>query len=145
VKDSEKPKQHLETQRIGDRSRIGGHGLQRSGAEHNLESGRPVRILRQPAFEPGAGKLQRSPRQERVGDQQQKLPKSVLIVPIAVQGKADEKPSLTFQCVGHNCQLAAIHAGHGELGAIMPARRLSKSDREELAMVTVPLEISRGQ
>jgi hypothetical protein len=57
-----------------------------------------------------------------------------------LQGQDAEKPSLTFACVGRHCQLRAIHAGGGALGAEVPAPKLSKSDAAELAVVNVPLE-----
>jgi hypothetical protein len=71
--------------------------------------------------------------------------RTVLVVPIAVQGRPDETPSLHFQCVGHQCQLRAIVAGHGEIGGLVPTPKLSKADAAELAFVNVPLEINRGE
>jgi hypothetical protein len=71
---------------------------------------------------------------------------SVAIVnAIGLQGKADEQPSLTFDCVGRRCQIRAIHMGGGALGAEVSAPKLSKSDREELAVVNVPLQPNRGE
>jgi hypothetical protein len=61
------------------------------------------------------------------------------------QGKAEEKPSLTFVCTGKRCQIRAIHVGGDALGAEVPAPKLSKSDREELAVVNIPLELSGGE
>lgn len=72
--------------------------------------------------------------------------RSVAIVnAVGLQDKADEQPSLTFDCVGRRCQIRAIHMGGGELGAEVPAPRLSKSDKEELAVVNIPLEPNRGE
>jgi hypothetical protein len=71
--------------------------------------------------------------------------RTVLLIPIPAEGKANEKPSLTFACVNSHCQLRAIHAGGFELGAEIPAPKLSKSDAEELAFVNVPLESNRGE
>jgi hypothetical protein len=71
--------------------------------------------------------------------------RTVLVLPRPVQGARDEAPALVFQCVGHNCQLQAIRAGNGELGGIVPTPKLSKSDRAEIATITVPLEIGRGE
>jgi hypothetical protein len=72
--------------------------------------------------------------------------RSVAIVnAIGLQGKADEQPSLTFDCVGRHCQIRAIHMGGGALGAEVPAPKLSKSDQEELAVVNIPLEPNRGE
>jgi hypothetical protein len=70
---------------------------------------------------------------------------AVAVNTIGHQGKADEKPSLTFACAGERCQISAIHLGGDELGAEVPAPKLSKSDREELAVVNVPLEPNRGE
>jgi hypothetical protein len=71
---------------------------------------------------------------------------SVAIVnAVGLQGKADEQPSLTFNCVGKRCQIRAIHMGGGALGAEVPAPKLSKSDQEELAVVNIPLEPNRGE
>ncbi len=64
---------------------------------------------------------------------------------VGIQGKADEKPSLTFNCVRSRCQIRAIHVGGGEPGLEVPAPKLSKSDREELAVVNVPLEANPGE
>jgi hypothetical protein len=71
---------------------------------------------------------------------------SVLIATsVALEDPADKDPSLTFNCVRTHCQVRAIHAGFGALGAEVPAPKLSKSDREELAVVNVPLEPNRGE
>ena len=71
---------------------------------------------------------------------------SVAIVnAIGLQGKAGEQPSLTFDCVGRRCQIRAIHMGGVALGAEVPAPKLSKSDKEELAVVNIPLEPNRGE
>ncbi len=70
---------------------------------------------------------------------------AVAVATIGHQGKAGEKPSLTFDCARNQCQIRAIHMGAGELGAEVPAPKLSKSDREELAVVNVPLEPIRGE
>jgi hypothetical protein len=61
------------------------------------------------------------------------------------QGKAEEKPSLTFVCTGKRCQIRAIHMGGDALGAEVPAPKLSKSDKEELAVVNIPLEFNGGE
>ena len=79
----------------------------------------------------------------RISNQQ--AHRTVLVVPIPAQGKANETPSLTFACVGNHCQLRAIHAGGAELGAEIPAPKLSKSDAQELAFVNVTLEANRGE
>jgi hypothetical protein len=63
---------------------------------------------------------------------------------VGIEGRASEKPSLSFDCVGKHCQLRAIHAGGGSLGAEVPAPKLSRSDRAEVAVVNVPLE-SKGE
>jgi hypothetical protein len=68
-----------------------------------------------------------------------------LVNAIGTEGKADEKPSLTFDCVRSHCYIRAIHAGYGVSGAEVPAPKLSKSDKEELAVVNVPLEPIRGE
>jgi hypothetical protein len=65
--------------------------------------------------------------------------------PVGLQGKADEKPSLTFECAGERCQLRAIRMGGGAVGAALPAPKLNKADAEELALVNVPLEPFRGE
>jgi hypothetical protein len=71
---------------------------------------------------------------------------SVLIATsVALQGRATEQPSLTFDCMRTHCQIRAIHAGFGAVGAEVPAPKLSKSDREELAVVNVPLEPIGGE
>jgi len=62
-----------------------------------------------------------------------------------VEGKADEHASLTFDCLRGHCQVRAIHVGGGEQGIEVPAPKLSKSDREELAVVNVPLKPNLGQ
>jgi hypothetical protein len=77
-------------------------------------------------------------RNEETGD-------AVTVNTIGHQAKADEKPSLAFVCVGKHCQIRAIHMGGGELGAEVPAPKLSKSDKEELAVVSIPLEPNRGE
>lgn len=64
---------------------------------------------------------------------------------IGREGKAGEKPSLTFACVGKHCQIRAIKMGGTAPGAELPAPHLSKSDKEELAVVNIPLEPSRGE
>jgi hypothetical protein len=64
---------------------------------------------------------------------------------IGINGKATEKPSLTFNCVNSHCQLRAIRMGGGALGAEVPAPKLSKSDAAELAVVNVPLEPIAGE
>jgi hypothetical protein len=57
------------------------------------------------------------------------------------QGQAaDEQPLLTFECWGNHCQLRAIHVGGIELGAEVVAPRVSKSDRAEVALLSVPLK-----
>ena len=53
----------------------------------------------------------------------------------------DQLPSLTFVCVRSRCQIQTIHSGYGTPGAEIPAPKLSKSDAEELAYVTVPMEL----
>lgn len=58
---------------------------------------------------------------------------------VGIQGKSSEQPSLTFNCVRNRCQVSAIHLGGGA-GVELPAPKLSKSDAEELAVVSVPLE-----
>ena len=92
VKDNEKPKQHLETQPIGHRSRIGGHGLHRSGAEHNLESGRPFEfsVNRASNLPPGNYNVVRDNSVWVISSRNHC--KSVLIVPIAVQVKQTRSP-----------------------------------------------------
>jgi hypothetical protein len=70
---------------------------------------------------------------------------AVAVNTVGHEGKAAEKPSLTFVCTGKRCQLRAIHAGGDALGAEVPAPRLSKSDREELAVVNIPLELTQGE
>jgi hypothetical protein len=64
---------------------------------------------------------------------------------IGIEGKASEKPSLTFHCVNSHCQLRAIRMGGGALGAQVPVPKLSKSDAAELAVVNVQLEPNRGE
>jgi hypothetical protein len=64
---------------------------------------------------------------------------------VPIEDPADKNPSLTFNCVRTHCQLSAIHAGFGELGAEVQAPKLSKSDQEELAVFNVPLEPNRGE
>jgi hypothetical protein len=71
--------------------------------------------------------------------------RAVFVTPVAAQGKANDKPSLTFQCVGTSCRLRAINAGYGQPGGELPAPHLSKSDAAEIAMVTVPLQPNRGE
>jgi hypothetical protein len=60
------------------------------------------------------------------------------------EGQAAERPSLNFECVDAHCQLRAIRTGGGELGAEVPAPKLSISDKAELASVSVPLQQIRG-
>jgi hypothetical protein len=69
---------------------------------------------------------------------------AVIIRSIAYDGKDSETPSLSFNCVHEHCELRAIHAGGRELGAELPAPRLSKSDAAEVALVNIPLESKRG-
>ena len=64
---------------------------------------------------------------------------------IALEGRVSEKPSLTFNCVRSQCQIRAIHVGGSELGAEVLAPKLSKSDKEELAVVNIPLELNPGK
>jgi hypothetical protein len=71
--------------------------------------------------------------------------KSLAVNTFGHQGKVEEKPSLTFVCTGKRCQIRAIHVGGDGLGAEVPAPKLSKSDKEELAVVNIPLELSRGE
>jgi hypothetical protein len=59
------------------------------------------------------------------------------------QGQVAQEPSLTFECLGAHCQLRAIHAGGIELGAEVPAPKLSKGDRVEL--LSVALKPIRGK
>jgi hypothetical protein len=71
---------------------------------------------------------------------------SVLVASsVALQGQATEQPFLTFDCARTHCQIRAIHAGFGAVGAEMPAPKLSKSDKEELAVVSIPLQPNRGE
>jgi hypothetical protein len=56
---------------------------------------------------------------------------------------ANQSASLTFSCVRGRCYIQAIHFGNGWLGVEVPTPRLSKSDAEELALVSVPLEPNR--
>jgi hypothetical protein len=70
---------------------------------------------------------------------------AAIVAQIRVPGQATEKPSLTFNCVRGHCQIRAIHAGAGAVGAEVPAPKLSKSDKEELAVVNVPLEPYRSE
>ena len=70
---------------------------------------------------------------------------AVAVHTVGRQGKAGEKPSLTFVCTGKRCQISAIHMGGEATGAEVPAPKLSKSDREELAVVNIPLELNRGE
>jgi hypothetical protein len=67
------------------------------------------------------------------------------VTAVGIQGRAAEKPSLTFACVGQRCQIRTIYAGGGQLGAELPEHRLSKSDAAELAVVNVPLERAAGE
>jgi hypothetical protein len=69
---------------------------------------------------------------------------AAIVSVIALAGKATEKPSLTFSCVRTHCQMSAIHLGGG-LGVALPLPELSKSDADELAVVTVPVEQNQGQ
>jgi hypothetical protein len=64
---------------------------------------------------------------------------------IALEGKADEAPTLTFICIGKRCYFHAVHAGYGARGVELPAPKLSKSDAEELATVNVPVEPVQAQ
>ncbi len=57
----------------------------------------------------------------------------------ALEDQASQNPSLTFVCLREKCQIRAIHPGGGARGAEMPAPKLSKSDKKELALVNVPL------
>jgi hypothetical protein len=70
----------------------------------------------------------------------------LLATAVALQDPANQDPSLTFNCVRSHCQIRAIHTGgSGVAGAEVPAPKLSKSDREELAVVNIPLEPIRGE
>jgi hypothetical protein len=69
---------------------------------------------------------------------------AVAVNAIGHQGKAGEQPSVTFECWRNQCQIRAIHMGEGVLGGELPAPKLSKSDQEELSVVNIPLELSRG-
>src|SRR5580658_4195032 len=53
-----------------------------------------------------------------------------------LQGKTDEQPALTFDCLGAHCQLRAIHMGGRELGAEVFAPKPSDSDKAELRLVS---------
>src|ERR1700722_345755 len=67
--------------------------------------------------------------------------KTVMIVNTSgLQGKGEDKPALTFDCLGTHCQLRAIHTGNGNLGAEVPAPALSPSDKAELGLVSVALK-----
>lgn len=67
--------------------------------------------------------------------------KSVAIVNFSGhQGQAAEQPSLTFECLGANCELRAIRAGGGDLGAEVPAPRVSNPDKIALSLVSVALK-----
>jgi len=61
------------------------------------------------------------------------------------QGKAAEEPSLTFECLRANCQLRDIRVGGAELGADVIAPHVSKSDRAEVALLSVALKPIRGK
>jgi hypothetical protein len=54
-------------------------------------------------------------------------------------------PTLSFACVHSHCQLHAIHLADGRPGVEVPGPKLSKSDREELAVVNVTLKQNRAQ
>jgi hypothetical protein len=56
------------------------------------------------------------------------------------QGQGAEQPSLTFDCLGTHCQLRAINAGGGALGAEVPAPQLSNSEKAELGLISVALK-----
>jgi hypothetical protein len=60
-------------------------------------------------------------------------------------GKAGEKPSVTFGCLRSRCQVISIQEGAGRLGAQVLVPGLSKSDAEELSFVNVPLEAIQGE
>ncbi len=64
---------------------------------------------------------------------------------VAVQGRAYEKPSLTFECRGQRCDLRAIHAGDHWLGAEFPAPKPSKSEAAEVAVVNIIVNANQGQ
>jgi hypothetical protein len=78
--------------------------------------------------------------------QSENTPQGVLIATtVGIEGKSADKPSLTFDCVGSHCQLRAIRMGGTQLGAEVPAPKLSKSDAAELVAVNVPLKPIRGE
>jgi hypothetical protein len=58
---------------------------------------------------------------------------------VPLQDQAGQIPSLTFACAHEHCQVRAIHAGSQVLGARLPAPKLSKSDQDEFAIVSVKL------
>ncbi len=58
---------------------------------------------------------------------------------------ANTQPSLTFNCVRSHCQVRAIHVGSGERGVELPPTKLSKSDAEELAVLSIPLKLKHGE
>jgi hypothetical protein len=58
---------------------------------------------------------------------------------VALKDQAGQTPSLTFACAREHCQVRAIHAGSEVLGAQVPAPKLSQSDQDELAVVSVKL------
>jgi hypothetical protein len=70
--------------------------------------------------------------------------KGVYFVAIGRTGQTAEKPALRFECLGQHCQLRAVHAGGTELGAELPAHRLTRSEAAEVAVVNIPLEMNRG-
>jgi hypothetical protein len=64
---------------------------------------------------------------------------------VGINDKGYRDPTLSFACVHSHCQLRAIHLGDGRRGVEVPAPKLSKSDREELAIVNVPLKQNHAQ
>lgn len=64
---------------------------------------------------------------------------------VGINDESYQHPTLTFACVRSHCQLRAIHLGYGQRGVEVPAPNLSKSDREELAVVNVPIKQNRAE
>jgi hypothetical protein len=62
---------------------------------------------------------------------------------IPKQDQPSQLPSITFTCLRARCEVQAIHVGYGSLGVELPVHKLSKSDAEELAFVSVPLEANQ--
>jgi hypothetical protein len=61
------------------------------------------------------------------------------------QGEAGEAPSLTFECRNDQCQLRFIRVGGIDPGAEMAPPRLSKSERAEVAALSVALKPIPGK